>query len=277
MRTKHLRRFVALGLVSVIAIVVSARTEMSQTTGSTNSGWWNRRLPLAQPVKPAPRLYRQPYVVTGVSAEEVARTYLERNWEWLTGADSTDRGHANSYVHTKTSESYGMDKTVAQAVGFRQLFDEVPVYRGEFCIVIPGNPANPYPEFGGSVFAIKDLDVSSPMSREDAIKALKAAIAPDSLYSTELVDTIIYDPRNMPPARELMRKMSAYLIVYPSDPPVLAYSIGAQVWALNGMIVPYSFLVDAKSGELLQGISTRTDWDPSTGFGPDRIVPPPAR
>jgi hypothetical protein len=176
-----------------------------------------------------------------------------------------------SYAYTKTSQSLRNDKSVVPAVEFRQLYHGVAVYGSEFGISVPTNPADPYPEFGGRAFNIKGLNATPTLSRESAVAALKRAIAPDSIYSTELVDTVAYSPQNMPSVRERMRKMTAKLFVYPSEPPRLVYQISAQVWVQNSFCTGFMFSIDAHSGELLQSYSLAQDFNVEDYYGPNRI------
>lgn len=273
MRFRKLLYLALTGIVSISAAVLYAQSG-GDTSGQSSQGWWNRRLPMAKPVKPATRMSRQRFEVAGRSPEAVAQEYLERNWEWLIGVDSSDRSHGMSYSYTKTSQGFRRDNSAVPAVEFQQLYHGVPVYGGEFGIGVPTNLLDPYPEFGGRVFNIRDLSATPTLSREGAVAALKRAIAPDSIYSTELVDSVAYSPQNMPSVRERMRKMTGRLFVYPSDPPRLVYQISTQVWAQSSFCTGFTFYIDAHSGELLQSYHLAPDFDPEDYFGPNQIPSP---
>lgn len=262
-RLRRLFYFALIGIVSISAAVLHAQSGRD-TSGEASKGWWNRRLPRAEPIHIEPPIYQKIYSLVGRPADSVALDYLEDNWKRY-----IDEEAACPRPYVVIGVQPGMRE---MAVGFQQYYRGIKVDGGEFAIVLSTYGPSCYPQFHGRAFLIKGLDVTPTLSRENAVAALKSEIAPDSLYSTELVDTVIYDDRE--PIRERMRKLTADLIVYPSEQPALVYRVSASVWVFNQGNRGFVFLVDAKTGELLQSSSLSEDWDPALAFGYKRPSPP---
>jgi hypothetical protein len=261
-------------LMAVVWLVGLAGITAGDSTGTMERGWWTEGW---QPsvtqqkaaVKPNPAAVAAKArldsasakrwhvgwnevsgLPTGVSGEskqyagsptEIAGQFIQGYRPLFTGmANENDPG---DIVYVLDTAWYDADPTrPATIVMYKETYRGVPVHLGGAPIHV--NPQGRVIWAGGTPYRIDSLDVTPTLTPEGAVAAIRTLITPDTVRSVAYVR----------------------LSVEPSQPPRLVYVIWAEV-RTDPFTDPFTFLVDAKSGDVLS-VQMMSEDDP----GP--VVPP---
>lgn len=156
-------------------------------------------------------------------AEEAAEQFVKRYRPLFTGL--TPESDVGDVVFVRGGTHVIDDRT--KSVLFGEHYKGVPVRGATLHVHV--RERGRVIEAGGSSIRIESLDVSPSLSAETVTGILRQALLPDSM--------VLYEPPE--------------LIVYPGPSPLLAYRLVASV-RVHGASLPNEFLVDAKTGDILE-------------------------
>jgi len=265
----------AVAAVTVVAMLVFAS---DSTTTQTQEGWWNKKWNQAQApkaeVSPRPAAWAakalldknspKPWEVNWVpgtglpgglsgrtskkytgAPEEIAKQFIAEYRPLITGlAPESD---PCDMTFQKEGERKDRDYTV---VHLQQLHRRIPVEKSVVIVFI--DPEGHVTRVVANVHPVGDFDVTPTLDSAAAWEAVGRAIAPDSACPFKRMPwrAITRDSAHLPnPVR---------LVVLTHPVPLLAYEVYALVW-MDGYRSPFTFVLDANSGELLETRSMSTD------------------
>jgi hypothetical protein len=215
------RQFVPMGGrgVSPRQAAVAAKAQLDAYSPKRWSIQWNQKTGLLE------ELWGRTADAQSGTPEQAAQLFLRACRPLLTGlAPERDKGHITFHADTTLGTGSEPDPNI---VRFSEFYKGVRVYLGGVSVFL--EERGRVTGVVGAPYSVDSLDVTPSMSPDAILENLRTALLPDSMGSTTAPEVVIY----------------------PSDPPRLAYRSVVTVH-MAGRPWGSEFLLDAETGEALQ-------------------------